>query len=438
MGHIASKQAYDALRKQVDKHPIGAPDTQAVYEILQLIYTPDEAALGAQLPLKWSTLGCLSRRLKIPEVVLQPQLESLADKGLVMDLFLGGKTRYMLMPTVVGFFEFSMMRTRDNMNQKELAKLFHRVMVEEPEFVAQFAKHASTTPFRTLVHEGTLPETYTEVLDWERATHLVQTAGKWAAGLCHCRHVAHHLGRECEKFPMEHSCLSLGKATEYMTHRGLARAIDRQEALDLLTRSKEQGMVHLGDNVQQKPVFICNCCGCCCEVLGSYKKFDVFANQFSSNFEAVASTAKCTGCKKCQTACPVDAIDMVPSERMVGKKKVKRLAVIDREVCIGCGVCVPECKFGSMQMVSRPQRQLTPVDTMARVLTQALEQGKLHTLLIDTHSGFSAQAASALMGALLKLPPAKQLLANDAIKSRFVTTFLAAGKLLTPKPKQKP
>ena len=161
MGHISAKFEYEKLRSKVDRYPVGAPATETIYEILKTLYTPEEAELASQLPLKFSTLGALSRRLKIPQDQLRARLEPLCDKGLIMDLTQGGKMRYVLVPTVVGFFEFSMMRTRESMDQKKLAALFHRIMLEERDFSAQCSKGAPTSVFRTLVHEETLPDSFT-------------------------------------------------------------------------------------------------------------------------------------------------------------------------------------------------------------------------------------------------------------------------------------
>ncbi len=430
MGHIAARQQYEKLRSKVDRYPVGAPATETIYEILKTLYTPEEAELASRLPLKFSTLGSLSRRLQVPADRLRAQLEPLCDKGLVMDLTLGGKRRYVLVPTVVGFFEFSMMRHRENLDQPRLAELYHRVMLEESDFAGQFQNTSGTSVFQTLVHEESLPESFSEILDWERAQHQVREAGAWAVSTCHCRHVAHHKGHDCEVFGMDETCLTMGRTTEYFVRRGMARAIDMNEALDLLARSREAGMVHIGDNVQHHPTFICNCCSCCCEVLGGYRRWTVFENNFSSNFEARVSISHCTGCTKCQRACPVDAIDMVPSERLVGKKRVKRLAVVDKEVCIGCGVCQLACRFDSMRMAPRPQRKLAPESFVARMLTMAMEQGKLAELMLDPDDGLGMKAASVMLGALLRLPPAKRLLANETFKSRFVAAMLASTKLL--------
>jgi Pyruvate/2-oxoacid:ferredoxin oxidoreductase delta subunit len=435
MGHITSKESYKRLKDQLDRYPLGASGDTTIYDILKIVYTPEEAELAARLPLKLASLDTISRKVGIDGHILQVQLEKMAAKGLVMDFTVGGKTRYMLSPTVVGFFEFSMMRVRPDIDQKKLGGLFHRYLTEEPDFFSR-VKNNKTSIFRTLVHEETIPENYTEVLDYEKATQVVRNAGRYALGLCHCRHATHHLGRDCQMFGME-SCLTLGPVVDYLIRHEMAREISEGEALALIEKSREAGLVHLCDNVQRRPTFVCNCCGCCCEVLLSFKNFDFLDNTFSSNFQAQVDGTGCTGCKKCQKACPVDAITAGEEPRTVKEKKVTWLPDVDRETCIGCGVCALKCDTSSMTMVPRAQRRVVPENAFARAITMAVEQGRLHELLIDKRDGMTAYAANALVGAILKLPPAKQMLARDAFKSRFVDFVLArATKPSKPKKPQ--
>jgi Pyruvate/2-oxoacid:ferredoxin oxidoreductase delta subunit len=347
----------------------------------------------------------------------------MADKGMLMDFNLGGKIRYMLSPTMVGVFEFTMMRVRDDIDQKKVAELIYRFVIEERDFVDSFNQKAQTSLFRTLVHEVTLPQDYAEVLDWEKASHVVGNAGKWAVGLCHCRHVEHHRGHDCKKFKME-SCLSIGMGADYLTRHNLAKEISKAEALDLILQTRDAGMVHLCDNIRRRPTFICQCCGCCCEVMNSFKKFKVFGATFSSNFMATPNESKCTGCRKCERACPVDAIDKVDKPRTMNGKKYRWVVKVDEDMCLGCGVCAMQCEFDSMKMTPRAQRRIAPESTVARVMTMALEQGKLHHFLAELGNGATAQVMGALAGAVLKLPPAKQLLARDAFKSRFINFIL--------------
>jgi Pyruvate/2-oxoacid:ferredoxin oxidoreductase delta subunit len=423
MGHFAGKQAYKKLRERLDQMPVGAPGRTTIYEILKIIFTPEEAELASKMPLAPQSLSRIARNLKMAPDELRPRLEALADKGMLIDINLGGKMRYMLCPTMVGVFEFTMMRVREDIDQKKLAELIYQYVVGERDFVDSIKPGTQTSPFRTLIHEVTLPEDYAEVLDWEKASHVVGEAAKWGVSLCHCRHVEHHRGHDCQKFKME-SCLSIGMGADYLIRHNLAREISKAEALDLILQTRDAGLVHICDNVRTRPTFVCQCCGCCCEILNAFKKFKVFGNTFTSNFMATPDESKCTGCRKCERACPVDAIEKVDKPRTVNGKKYRWVVKVDEETCLGCGVCAMQCEFDSMKMTPRPQRRIAPETTVARVMTMALEQGKLHNYTAEMGEGAMAHFMGVVAGAVLRLPPAKQLLARDALKSRFINFVL--------------
>jgi Pyruvate/2-oxoacid:ferredoxin oxidoreductase delta subunit len=413
LGHSHHHGSVTRLRQQLDRYPLGAPGTELITDILRTIYTPEEAELAASLPLGFSTLGMLARQLKLSEDTLRAKLESMADKGLVLDLNLGGEVKYALPPTLVGLFEFSMMRVRTDIDQRHLAELFHRYLVVEPEYWLRMRDNV-TTPFRTLVHESTIPSDYTEVLDYERASQLIERESSVAVGLCHCRHVALHRGRECSLFSMD-SCLSFGGIADYLVRHDLARRIDKKHALTVIRDSHKQGMVHLCDNVQNEPNFLCNCCSCCCEVLACYRNFDFLGNALSSNFEA-SVTERCTQCELCVSACPVNAIEVSPASSEVS---------VDNSVCLGCGLCASACPSGAMVMAPRANKHIVPENTIKRTLMMAIENGTLQNLIADPHASLSSAAINRLLGAILQLSPAKRLLAQQAIKSRFVD-FLAS------------
>ena len=49
-------------------------------------------------------------------------------------------------------------------------------------------------------------------------------------------------------------------------------------------------------------------------------------------------TDKCRGCTLCARNCPTHAIT----------GKVREVHVIDKDICIKCGVCMANCKFGAV------------------------------------------------------------------------------------------
>ncbi len=67
---------------------------------------------------------------------------------------------------VIGFFEFTFMRTQPDLPMKELARLFEDYFYESDRFAASHF-HGKTQLFRSFVREEALPaDDATEILDW--------------------------------------------------------------------------------------------------------------------------------------------------------------------------------------------------------------------------------------------------------------------------------
>lgn len=418
VGHIRNGGGvYGRLQKRLDRFPIGAPPASALYEILKRLYTEEEAEIAARMPIAPIGLDGISRRTKKSPAELRPLLDRMADKGLVMDFVQKGKTSYMLSPTLLGFFEFAFMRVRDDIPQKEIARHMAAYAHDDPEY-ARSVFAGKTQSGRTLVHEAALdPEEMTRVLDYERATHLVREAKAWAVSLCYCRHIMEHEGKACAK-PME-VCTTLNSTAEYVARHGLGRKISREEALDIFALTREEGLVHIADNVRKRPAFVCHCCGCCCAMLSSINRFKMFDAVATSAFEAAFDPAKCSGCGLCAKRCPVSAI------RIEGEGKAKK-AALSPEVCLGCGVCKPACNHGALAMSPRKERVVVPEKAWHRWVVMAIERGKFQNLLFDDFDRIDHAALRAVTRIIVGLPPVKKALLSQQVQSRFFRA-LAGG-----------
>lgn len=422
MAHLLSDERYRKLQRRMDANPIGAPDSQALRDILSIMYSPAESDIAVQMPYAFSSTRKLARITGIKEAALQPQLEAMAEKGLVFDLERKGRNYWYLNPLVIGLFEFSMMRIRGDFDQAKLGNTIHEFLFDDPDKAMLHEMTAGPTQLsRTLVHEAQLDQDVVEVLDYERASHYIRSSDAWSVEMCHCRHIAHHRGTACDN-PME-MCMSFGQGAKYFARRGLGRSITKEEALDILEQARERGLVQLGDNVQNNPMFICNCCSCCCGFLEGYRQLKEMPMIQTSNFVARVAADTCNRCGKCAKNCPVGVFTVQ------GKGKERRIDM-DVSSCIGCGACATLCPTGAITMTARPARVHTPVNTMERVLTMALERGKLQYLLFDDPNRVSHTVMRNIVGAVFKMPPAKQLLAQKQLKSRFIgwATKLASYK----------
>jgi ferredoxin len=106
-------------------------------------------------------------------------------------------------------------------------------------------------------------------------------------------------------------------------------------------------------------------------------------------------------------------------------KSKRKTAKLNEDVCLGCGLCVRACDRGQIELKSRPERVITPVDGVHRILIMAIERGKLQHLIFDNRVLWNHRALAAVLGVILKLPPLKQALASRQFKSRYLETLIA-------------
>lgn len=416
MAHLASRSAYQHLVERLNRFPQGAPPSELLYKILQLLFTEREAQLVALLPIKPFRAAAAAGMWKLPLAESRAILDQLADKGILLDVDKNGEPIYTLPPPMAGFFEFSMMRVRTDIDQKVLAELFFQYLNVEEDFIKALFTEGQTQLGRTFVHEPALSlEISLHVLEYERASEVIRSARFRAVGVCYCRHKMQHLGKACDA-PLD-ICMTFNGPAESLIKHNVARAIDVEEGLDLLKQAYEHNLVQFGENVRESVGFICNCCGCCCEAMLAAKRFGTLHPVHTTNYIPEIEESKCTGCGKCVEVCPVEAMALVSAGDPHHPKKKKARLLAD--ICLGCGVCVRACPEESLHLKPRAARVITPLNSTHRAVVMAVERGKLQNLIFDQGALRSHRAMAAILGVLLKAPPLKQAMASRQIKSRY-------------------
>jgi ferredoxin len=419
MGHLVGKDLYRQVGRKLDGLTARAPWNDTLHRIVKELFSEEEADLLVRLPYSLSPFAHIAKVTGMEETTLRTLLDAMGDKGLVVDMWLDDGYWYMPSPLFVGLFEFTMMRTGDNVDSHLLGNLFHQYMEDGAPFAANTRGGTRVFIMRALPHEQALGD-HVEILDYEKASAIVDSSERFALGICSCRHEKQHAGvRACDG-PLE-VCSSFGIAADYLLRHGLAREVSKPEMVDHFARSRERGLVLCADNVKQGVAFVCHCCGCCCNVLQGISRFGYANSIVTSSFNAAADPAACEGCGKCAKACPIDAIDMVADGH--GPNPRAKKPEVDRDICMGCGVCALACSPRAMRLDKREQRILHPETTFQRIILQCLERGTLQNQLFDNPASRTQGALRAVVGAFLGLTPVKRALMSDALRSRFLSTL---------------
>jgi ferredoxin len=424
MAHLAARSGYARLVDRLNRFPQGAPPSDLLYRILGLLFTEREAELVAQLPIRPFTAARAASAWKISLTEAQAVLDTLASKAILLDLQQDGESLYVLPPPMAGFFEFSLMRVRDDVDQKLLAELFYQYLTVEEDFIKALFTEGQTQLGRAFVHEPVLTSDQAlHVLDYERASAVIASSPDIGVGLCYCRHKKQHLGTSCDA-PLG-ICMTFGGTARSLVKHGYARRVDAAEGADLLQEARGRRLVQFGENVRRGVAFICNCCGCCCEAMIAAQRFGSLRPVHTTNFLPVVDAAACNGCGRCVNACPVGSMALVSAQDP--KHQKKKRAHLDAATCLGCGVCVAACEKAALSLARRPERVITPLDSTHRVVLMAIERGKLQNLIADHQALASHRAMAAILGVILKLPPVKQALASRQLQSRYLERMLASA-----------
>ncbi|HNS52397.1 MAG TPA: 4Fe-4S binding protein [Anaerolineae bacterium] len=348
--------SYVQLRAKLAAHPAGAPDSQEILEILRILFSPEEAAVALHLPFRPMRDIDIAERAGLTADEVVARCESMADKGLVYAYEARGRHFYMLFPTAPGLFEFPMMKHGQlDLPYDRLSELWDSYYRSGwgAEMIGDATHMARVIPIDEAI------QAQQTVLSFDEVSGYLERAKYISVQDCACR-VANH---RCEA-PVD-VCLALDYGAKYLSERGMGRLITREEAQAVLRRAHDAGLVQMTSNTRDKVEFICNCCSCCCGLLGTVTRLGGAAHSIASNFLCRVAASECIACGLCEAACPVGAIS------------VDDVASICDEQCIGCGVCVPQCPQGALALVRRESTSVPPVDQQALLLEVAAEKGRL-------------------------------------------------------------
>jgi len=330
---MTTKDAYERLAEMFDQIPPGISQTPSIMEVLRLQYTPEEADLAVKVGLKGIKLDEVQRRTGIEGGKLKKMLNTMADKGTMWITPGEENPNY----RAVGIGGPGLIETGGWCGVKypysvQLLKAMHKF---QREWATKAMPAIGFPTSRVWPAPAALPD---DAEPSENVAEMIKQAGYWSVSNCSCRlpHWVADPGNHCSH--LLETCLILGKMGRWGVEHGMSREITYEEAVDLLRRCNEDGLVHTYDPNWA----ICNCCSDCCVFLVGLRATG--ANVLGrSDFVARVDEETCSACHICADRCPVDAIT------------VDAYAVIDQDKCLGCGVCVTTCSTESMKLARRPK-----------------------------------------------------------------------------------
>jgi len=206
MAHQNLKTAYQRLVERINLFPQGAPPSELLYGILRMLFSERDAELVSLLPIRPFDARKAAMVWNVGEKQAEGILDGLADRGILLDIEQNGNRIYIMPPPMAGFFEFSLMRLRADLDQKALSELYYQYINVEQDFIKALFVAGETQLGRALFQEPVLPpDSGIHVLDYERASHIIKTASHIGIAMCYCRHKMGHVGKACEA-PMDRFC----------------------------------------------------------------------------------------------------------------------------------------------------------------------------------------------------------------------------------------
>ena len=309
---------------------IGAGASNVVPRIFASLVNENEARvlLAASPP---ATTAELAERTGIDAAAIDAMIDPLFRKGLLFKSKKPDATRYYRVRQVLQLHDATAVMQHAPREMLDLWKEFMRTeWTDTMKLVESVLPHAA---MRVIPINVTL-EPSSRILAMDDVGKLIEAARTLAVTKCSCRTIDGACGQDVEV------CLQLDRAAEYSIERGTGRALTREQALQMLQKCEEDGLVHVAENKQGLGNVICNCCTDCCinwtSIRAGLGKFIA-----PSRFRATIDAEDCNGCEACIDRCFFDAMQLVEAEAV---------AAVDHRKCMGCGVCRTVCPTDAISM----------------------------------------------------------------------------------------
>lgn len=328
---------------------VNFPKSRYIRQVFRKLVTPEEAEMLLALP---ASPVELAEAFQIDEATVNKKLDEFVRKGVAIPIEKGGVLRHFCVAHIIQFHDASLhavINKKYEPLQDEIVTLWQQFRETEWFEVLREIEESRAARVRVLPSRGSIRDE-TQLLPYENLETILKDAPAIGVVDCPCRWLRVSRG-DCDKPTFV--CLSLTPGSvKYIVDRGIGRKLSVEEACELLDLCDEAGLIPTtGGGPQVRN--ICFCCTDCCIELRAVVNYG-YDLADKSRYQAVVDRDLCNGCQVCVERCQFGAIDM---EKEPPSKKYK--AVVDPEKCYGCGVCVVKCATEALSMnLVRPAEHL--------------------------------------------------------------------------------
>lgn len=354
-----SQDVYERLAQKLDALPNGFPRTESGIElrILRKIFTEDEAEIACSLKLVPEPPEQIAERLGRDPSTMGDVLEEMVKRGEIGGVGPLGERMYHMIPFVVGIYEFQLDRL-----DRELAEL-----MEEYIAAGVFERYGTAKPaFLSTIPIEQAVDAQLEIYPYESVRQLMDKAKVFRTHDCICRKEQGLMGNPCSK--PTGNCISMSADEHAFDVHYRGHSVSREEAERIMKEAEDAGLVHATMNITDDTFHFCNCCSCCCGLLRGVTQLNAPGILAKSNYWASIDADTCAACGTCaDERCPMGAI----SEKDDAYE-------VNRERCIGCGVCVSTCPTESISLVRKPEDECIqpPPNMVSWMMQRSMDTGK--------------------------------------------------------------
>jgi len=318
---------------------VGFPQSKLIPQVFEVLVTPEEGEMLLALPASPSELA---QKFQIDEVTAERKLNEFVRKGVCIPLEKDGVLRHACVRSFI--------QVHDATTHAIIGRKYEPVRDEVLHLWREFREtelcesmrevDASEGVLRVAPARGAIKDT-SQLLPYEDVAAMIEEAPAIAVVDCPCRWLRVQEG-ECDKPTFV--CLSFTpNAVKYIVDRGIGRQLSVDEAYEVLDVAAEAGLIPLPSGAPRVRS-MCMCCTDCCLAFLPYFKYG-YAGPGPSRFQAVVNTELCQGCGTCVQRCPFTAVELidVPDAE-------KPQSSINPDKCHGCGVCVIKCPNEALEL----------------------------------------------------------------------------------------